>query len=140
MKLSVSLPNTAEAMLPVRELVDRLELPQPLAGDVQLLTHELVSNSIRHSGADPTSSIELTLEYEDENLRVQVIDAGQGFVAEPDLTRSQREGGMGLYLVEMLAARWGVERQDGTCVWFEIGAPSRIVLEQRVQGLEGVYS
>ena len=140
MKLNVRLPNDLEAPHAARELIDRLELSQPLAGDVQLLTHELVSNSVRHSGADPDSSIELTLEYENESLRVEVLDAGKGFVAETDVPRSRREGGMGLYLVEMLAERWGVERRNGTCVWFEIGAPSTIVLEQRVQGLEGVYS
>ena len=140
MKLNIRLPNNLEAPHDAREFVDRLELPQPLRADVQLLTHELVSNSVRHSGADPKSSIELSLEYEDESLRVEVLDAGRGFVAEADVPRSRREGGMGLHLVEMLAERWGVERRDGTCVWFEIGAPSTVVLEQRVQGLEGVYS
>jgi hypothetical protein len=35
-------------------------------------------------------------------------------------TDPDRSSGWGLHLVETLADRWGIERQAGTRVWFEL--------------------
>ena len=52
-------------------------------------------------------------------LRIEVRDPGRdGDVAQRD--PGQRGGGYGLYLVEKLAKRWGVDRRDGTAVWCEL--------------------
>ncbi|MGW6397170.1 ATP-binding protein [Streptomyces sp. NPDC055134] len=54
------------------------------------------------------------LSYEDE-VRVEVHDSGDGTPQEADV---QGESGRGLFLVEALADKWGVERRDpGKTVW-----------------------
>jgi anti-sigma regulatory factor (Ser/Thr protein kinase) len=85
---------------------------------------ELVSNAVLHSEAAPEMGILLSVLLLDSGvIRVEVLDRGAGFTAVPrDPTQ---EGGYGLYLVEKEASSWGIERRDGTCVWFEIAARAR---------------
>jgi hypothetical protein len=57
-------------------------------------------------------------------VRVEVIDSGSGFAPEPrDPARAT--GGFGLFLVDTQAARWGVDREGGTRVWFELRGVER---------------
>jgi anti-sigma regulatory factor (Ser/Thr protein kinase) len=84
---------------------------------VRLLVTELVTNSVRHAGAGPESFIELDLTTSSDKIRVEVGDPGPGF--DQPLAR-QEPGGFGLLLVERLADRWGVVRDRGARVWFEI--------------------
>jgi anti-sigma regulatory factor (Ser/Thr protein kinase) len=52
---------------------------------------------------------------------VEVTDRGKGF--DPELVPPPRRsgiGGWGLYLVDRLADRWGVDGDRATRVWFEI--------------------
>ena len=85
---------------------------------VLVLVSELVTNSVLHGGVDEVGSIELSLSWSLERLRIEVLDRGPGFGAS--LAASEREGGWGLQLVERLADRWGVTRTDTTTVWFEM--------------------
>jgi anti-sigma regulatory factor (Ser/Thr protein kinase) len=89
--------------------------------DVQLLVSELVTNAVRHAGIAAGAPINLLIDTGDGRLRVEIADGGSGFepdAPEPDPTRAS---GWGLYLVEQLADRWGVEPADpGTLIWFEI--------------------
>jgi anti-sigma regulatory factor (Ser/Thr protein kinase) len=88
--------------------------------DVRLLATELVSNSVRHAGLDPSDEIELRLDLSSTRLRMEVRDSGTGFdpaLREPD---SGAEGGRGLLIVAAIAHRWGLETADGSLVWFEI--------------------
>jgi len=82
---------------------------------VALLVSELETNSVKHAAAD---LIELNLFSNPENVRVEVIDRGPGFdafaIPEPP------SGGFGLYLVDKLADRWGVETKEATLIWFEM--------------------
>jgi hypothetical protein len=48
-----------------------------------------------------------------------VVDEGNGFEPVPRPKSSTKAGGWGLYLVEKLAARWGVST-GSTHVWFEL--------------------
>jgi anti-sigma regulatory factor (Ser/Thr protein kinase) len=104
----------------LRELVghDQLE-------DIALLVSELVTNSVRHGGAGEDDLLELTVLRHGNRLRVVVTDWGPGFDGRPrPRNRADQTGGWGLYLVERLADRWGVQREDGsTAVWFEVRAP-----------------
>lgn len=85
---------------------------------VLVLVSELVTNSVVHGGASERDSIELSLAWSPEQLRIEVLDRGPGFGAS--LANMEREGGWGLQLVERLADRWGVIRTDATIVWFEM--------------------
>ena len=108
------------ALFPVERAVDA-----DLMADVRLLVSELVTNSVRHSGAAPPDPVGLEVELDSETIRVEVSDSGSGFDPLPRDADRSRPGGWGLYLVDRLADRWGVARNSLTRVWFEIdlGAP-----------------
>jgi anti-sigma regulatory factor (Ser/Thr protein kinase) len=87
---------------------------------VRLLVSELISNSVLHAGADDESTIELRVVTGERGTRVEVEDRGPGFEpvpVEPDL---ENGGGFGLFLVDQLADRWGVEPERPSRVWFEV--------------------
>ena len=92
------------------------DLRQP----VRLLVSELVTNAVLHGGTGSDRTIQLRLVARAEQVRVEVTDQGPGF--EPGATgyREDPVGGFGLTLVDELADRWGVEAEQGACVWFEI--------------------
>ena len=96
-------------------------LPRALLADVALLTTELVANGVRHGGGGPDRYLRLLLEGSGPTLRVEVTNADgvRGAIAPrpPDLSGG---GGIGLHLVERLAARWGVRQAPRAAVWFEI--------------------
>jgi anti-sigma regulatory factor (Ser/Thr protein kinase) len=95
---------------------------ESLAFDVRLLVSELVTNSVRHAQTGPEDSINLRVTIGDEHVRVEVSDGGPGFEPpEQDPTAElARDSGWGLFFVTQLADRWGVERDHGGRVWFEI--------------------
>jgi anti-sigma regulatory factor (Ser/Thr protein kinase) len=93
----------------------------PSLEDARLLLSELVTNSVRHAGLDPTHTIELVLAVERSCLRVEVTDRGLGFGMASSGHRDPTGPGWGLALVARIADRWGVVEGDGiTTVWFEI--------------------
>lgn len=86
--------------------------------DVRLLVSELITNGVRHGdAADEAETLTLRIAA-DATLHVDVIDQGKGFA--PDAVARDPIGGWGLILVEQLADRWGVTRDGGTRVWFEM--------------------
>jgi anti-sigma regulatory factor (Ser/Thr protein kinase) len=87
--------------------------------DIRLLVSELVTNSVRHSGAD-RELVLLTVMTGGDAVRVEVSDGGRGFRASERSTDLDEPGGWGLHLVDQLADRWGVETGRRTRVWFEI--------------------
>jgi anti-sigma regulatory factor (Ser/Thr protein kinase) len=93
--------------------------------DVYLLVSELVTNGVRHGGAGEDDLLDLAVLRHGNRLRVVVTDWGPGFDGRPrPRNRADQTGGWGLYLVERLAERWGVQRDAGaTTVWFELTIP-----------------
>jgi anti-sigma regulatory factor (Ser/Thr protein kinase) len=110
-------PSLARAA--VAGFSERAEIPSQELDTLTLLVSELVSNAVLHSDASPTSGIELRARVFSRGVRAEVIDRGSGFSARPR-DPAQPLGGFGLYLVERQAARWGVDCEDGTRVWFEL--------------------
>jgi anti-sigma regulatory factor (Ser/Thr protein kinase) len=56
-----------------------------------------------------------------DRVRVRILDPGAGFEArKPEPPSSGSAGGYGLVLLDRLADRWGVQREDGFAVWFEV--------------------
>jgi anti-sigma regulatory factor (Ser/Thr protein kinase) len=92
--------------------------------DVRLLVSELVTNSVRHSGAPDGDSVRLAVALDGEVVHVVVSDGGPGFEPRPRGPAQSKAGGWGLFLVERLADRWGVACNGKTRVWFEIDAPA----------------
>lgn len=90
-----------------------------------LLVSELVTNSVRHAGQRTGAPLEVRTSASDGVVRIEVEDQGHnGAVVRrtPD-----DDGGYGLQLVELLAARWGVSHEHGTLVWFELDGTAPVV-------------
>jgi anti-sigma regulatory factor (Ser/Thr protein kinase) len=120
-KISRRLRARPEAAGEARELVGELDLSARQGADAKLLLSEVVTNSVRHAGLRAEDAIEVVVHTGDV-LRIEVRDAGGGFERTEPEPDPARPSGWGLYLVEQLADRWGVEKGPPTTVWFELGA------------------
>jgi anti-sigma regulatory factor (Ser/Thr protein kinase) len=114
---TVQAPGLARAAVGRR--CEQLELDASLSQSLILLVSEVVSNAVRHSAGHADSSIQLIASFDAARIRVTVTDAGEGFVPRPRDPGSTRDG-YGLYLLEKVAMRWGVESNGDTKVWFEL--------------------
>jgi anti-sigma regulatory factor (Ser/Thr protein kinase) len=120
-RLHLRLRPGAQAAGEGRHALDRLEeaLDREQLGELRLLVTELLTNSVRHGQTDDW--IRLDVEIYASAVRVVVTDNGRGFEPDPNpQPQFDRPGGWGLCLVDRMAARWGVDRDDQTAVWFEI--------------------
>jgi anti-sigma regulatory factor (Ser/Thr protein kinase) len=114
---NVQAPALARAA--IAEHCEALGLDGSLKQSLILLVSEVVSNAVRHSAADPKAPVELYATFGETAIRVTVTDAGDGFTPRPrDPARAH--DGYGLYLLEKVAERWGVESRGDTKVWFEL--------------------
>ena len=81
-----------------------------------LLASELVTNALVHS----TGPYRIYVEPQADAVRIAVTDGSdeEPAVLAPD---TERPSGRGMYLIEALAARWGVQpTTGGKAVWFEL--------------------
>ena len=119
--IDVSMPSDTDAPRKARGALVELsgKVDRRVLDDLRLLVSELVTNSVRHTGQGPTGWVRLVVSWSSRGVRVEVSDPGPGFgeVREPSI---YQESGWGLYLVEQVANRWGVDRSGVTTVWFEI--------------------
>ena len=53
-------------------------------------------------------------------VRVSVVDSGPGFDPNPKAIRPDDDAGWGLFLLDRLADRWGMDKNGPTTVWFEL--------------------
>jgi anti-sigma regulatory factor (Ser/Thr protein kinase) len=129
--LDVRAPAAARRV--VVECLDRRVVACALE-NAQLLVSELVTNSLRHSGA-PMDEVVVSVELMPDRFRVGVQDSGSDAVIAARPADLETGGGFGLNLVRMLSERWGVERLSGggTQVWAQLprdregvaGSPNR---------------
>jgi len=109
----------ALARAEIAECCRELELGGSLCQSLILLVSEVVSNAVRHSAGNRQAPVGLVASFGERTIRVIVTDAGEGFTPRPrDPARTH--DGYGLYLLEKVADRWGVESRGGTKVWFEL--------------------
>jgi PAS domain S-box-containing protein len=116
------LPNAPEAASTARRVVDELAgagFSAALLEDLRLLVSEVVTNAVRHAPAG--GEIGFTVRARGTaRVRVEVADPGHGFGYEGPAGSLDDEGGWGLYLVDQLASRWGIDEEPTTTVWFEL--------------------
>lgn len=91
--------------------------------DAVLIADELFANAVRHGSTSADDEVTLSLLLKKSELRIAVADTVPGTprrrLASNDDTR-----GRGLFLVDALAAKWGVEPQgDGKCTWAVLALP-----------------
>src|SRR3954447_9924982 len=114
-------PDPASARTARRALHDA-RLPEDLEHTVDLLATELVANAVRHAGLRPNERIVFAARFIEDHIRVEVAEAGKGF----DPEQAIHGPGLGLRMLDKLAARWGVDRTGaGTRVWFEVDRRSQ---------------
>lgn len=104
-----------------RAALSLLRLPRGLSDVASLLVSELVTNSVRHAGLGPDDAIRVSAVWSGESLRVRVQEPSEPIlssVAGAICPSPGASSGWGLYLVDRLATRWGVDARRG--YWFEI--------------------
>lgn len=122
-RLELRLPAGPDAARRARARLDELEghIQDSVLEVVRLLVTELVTNSVRHGGGRDNRPVDVEVDLFSNAIRVEVTDSGPGFELEhPPRPHPDRPGGWGLCLIESLADRWGVDRDDETHVWFEL--------------------
>jgi anti-sigma regulatory factor (Ser/Thr protein kinase) len=96
-------------------------LDHDLSERAGLVISELVTNSLKHADLSEPQRIELSVSVRPEFVRIDVTDPGDGF--EPVALRPGDDengvGGWGLWVVDQLTDRWGVDFSHSTHVWCE---------------------
>jgi anti-sigma regulatory factor (Ser/Thr protein kinase) len=97
---------------------------EPAVCDAAVVVSELLSNSLRHAAPLPDARVRVSWTLDHDALRIAVSDAGDGPLPHVTQPSPGEPGGRGLGIVENLADRWGVLREDGvTTVWALLTAP-----------------
>jgi two-component sensor histidine kinase len=107
----------------VRAALARLDGIGQAAQNLLLISSELVTNAILHSGCRCSDELDVSLSRCDRGFVLAVTDPGRsGQTAVRAPVRPAGEGGFGLRIVETLAACWGEVRGSGYQVWAEVAA------------------
>jgi anti-sigma regulatory factor (Ser/Thr protein kinase) len=123
--LEVVLPADVGAPCAARQVVARYlgdRVSPSVFDNAQLLISELVTNSVRHSGAVAGEPLTIRVGLAQTWCRVEVEDPGHDGVIAPRRPDRAQGSGMGLNLVQKLSERWGLERarEGGTRVWAQL--------------------
>ncbi len=117
-----------------RQVRDSLELQyagsmeRSLLDDVRLLTSEIVSNAVQHSGRPAGDPLTMESSLVGGVFRVDVSDGGRG---KPELTPRTMSPPSGLGIVQMLSDRWSSHQNDTFRVWFEIDVETAATVRRK---------
>jgi anti-sigma regulatory factor (Ser/Thr protein kinase) len=102
----------------------RPQLPADVFENLRLLVTELVTNSVRHAGLGDDDEVRVSVRLLPDRVAVACMDAGPGYDPPERGPGHDPAEGWGLYLVEVLADRWGTG-PEGHLVrtWFELDLP-----------------
>jgi anti-sigma regulatory factor (Ser/Thr protein kinase) len=103
----------------------RESMERALLDDVTLLTSEVVTNAVQHSGCPDGDPLTVRARVADGTLRVEVVDQGSGV---DGLTPRSLEPPSGLGYLHLLSDRWASEVGNSFHVWFEIDVETRTML------------
>ena len=109
----------ALARAAVSAFCETRDVPEQTLATLKLLVSEVVTNAVTHPDLDRPANVRLLARVDQGIIRVEVIDDGSGFGAAPR-EASEGESGIGLFLVDKEAIRWGVDEIGGNRVWFEV--------------------
>ena len=123
----LTLALSPDAPRQIRRSLDRYIglLQQSLLDDLVLVSSELVSNAVQHSGRPKGDPIEYRLTIFPETILVEVADRGVG---TDQLRPTTGTPSSGLGLVELLSDRWaGSAHTDTFNVWLEIDIEATLI-------------
>jgi anti-sigma regulatory factor (Ser/Thr protein kinase) len=116
--------GSASQVRGVRDFVREMVAGCPVADDVILLASEVATNAIVHTASGKGGTFTVVVMLESGLVRVEVHDDGSEGAPDVGTPRTEQESGSGLYLVDVLATRWGhLGGRDGRVVWFEMDWP-----------------
>jgi anti-sigma regulatory factor (Ser/Thr protein kinase) len=127
---SLTIPGRAEEVSRARAFLTRtlssMNAKHAVDSDAAtLLTSELVTNAILHTGSGaPGGTVTIVVVGVPDGVLVEVIDDGSAGapVVKGELLATD---GHGLFLVQQLTAQWGYLRDPaGTTVWFHLAVDS----------------
>jgi anti-sigma regulatory factor (Ser/Thr protein kinase) len=95
-----------------------------MIGDAMLVASELVTNAVVHSMCGEGERLRVAMYQGEAHLRISVVDPGASGKTATVAEDPGAWGGLGLLVVDQLAARWGSKhRADGYEVWAELALP-----------------
>jgi anti-sigma regulatory factor (Ser/Thr protein kinase) len=121
-QIQMELPSEAETVPLCRRtaqaLLTDLAVDEERAADIAMVLSEAAGNVVRHAYSHSHHLYRVTLSFYSDRVRLEVADAGCGFVhtaaRRPD---AEQLGGRGLWLIEQLADATTVSTlPDGGCV------------------------
>jgi anti-sigma regulatory factor (Ser/Thr protein kinase) len=86
--------------------------------DLSLCVSELVSNTVRQGQPAGGDELELGVWRSDMLVRAEIREPRADLVVSKPAAMVARDWGM--FIVDRVADRWGVDRSEGTLVWCEI--------------------
>jgi serine/threonine-protein kinase RsbW len=111
---TLDVPSTTENLALIREFVARVAaqagLNEAEVGQLELAVDEACANVIEHAyGDDKTKQVMVRAIFDDDTLRIHVIDTGKGFDPTEvqqqdlkDLIAKRKTGGLGMRLIKRL--------------------------------------
>jgi serine/threonine-protein kinase RsbW len=113
-KFTLQVPSSTENLALIREFVTTIgrqaQLEEADISNLELAVDEACANVIEHAyGHDITKEVVVRAKFDDESLRISVIDEGRGF--DPNnvkqdpveqLIHERKSGGLGIRLIKRL--------------------------------------
>jgi len=126
MEHSVTVALSEHAPRETRHCFDRYSdrMGVALLADLRILSSEIVTNAVQHSGRETGDPIEIVVTIRPDAVRVEVIDQGEGTTSlQPRSTVPPS----GLQYVELMSDRWS-SYTGSFHVWFEIDTyPDKLI-------------
>jgi anti-sigma regulatory factor (Ser/Thr protein kinase) len=98
----------------------RGELEDDVVERSALFVTEAVTNSVTHAGLTAAQPIDLNIQVSSRCLRIEVTDEGtRSFDPVATLPNAGQDTGRGLWMIDQLTDRWGVDFTSSTRVWCE---------------------
>jgi anti-sigma regulatory factor (Ser/Thr protein kinase) len=117
-----SLAPDRDAAAAARRALDgfRGQLEEDVIERGALVVTEVLTNSVTHAGLTAAQPIDLNVQVLPGCLRIEVTDEGtrsfEPLVTPPD---AGQNSGRGLWMIDQLTDRWGVDFTRSTRVWCE---------------------
>jgi serine/threonine-protein kinase RsbW len=113
-KFTLQVPSSTENLSLIREFVTAVgrqaQLDEADISSLELAVDEACANVIEHAyGHDITKEVVVRAKFDEESLRISVIDEGLGFEPDKapqdsvdDLIKKRKSGGLGIRLIKQL--------------------------------------
>lgn len=111
--------NLPEADDFIESTLEELGIDKSLVADIAITSTELINNAILHGNqGDATKKVKIRLQVEDETVKIDIIDQGDGFdpTDVPDPLAKEnllKEVGRGIFIVKSLVDNLEFDQEPG---------------------------